>query len=168
MLPAAIGGFAALVVTGLAAVPAALARGSGAERSRRLAIVIAALALLSLPWLIPSLLVPVHADPTGADLFAARADTPFGRLGSLVMLSGIWNAQTVPRGYGGAGSFFWLLVVACALAGYVVRGQTATRLAGPRSGRPARARHRRDRRDAGNARDAAGSDRGLAWLRGAA
>jgi hypothetical protein len=120
MLPAAIGGFAALVVTGLAAVPASLARGNRAERSRRLAIVIAALALLSLPWLIPSLLVPVHADPTGADLFAARADTPAGRLGSLVMLSGIWNAQTVPRGYGGAGSFFWLFVVACALACYVV------------------------------------------------
>jgi hypothetical protein len=120
MLPAAIGGFAALIVTGLAAVPASLARGSRAERCRRLAVVVAALALLSLPWLIPSLLVPVHADPAGADLFAARADTPLGRLGSLVMLSGIWNSQTVPRGYGGAGSFFWLLVVACALACYVL------------------------------------------------
>ena len=106
----------------------------GAERRRRLTIVIAALALLSLPWLIPSLLVPVHADPMGADLFAARADTPVGRLGSLVMLSGIWNAQTVPRGYGGAGSFFWLLVVACALACYVLvarrqRGWTGLGLA---------------------------------------
>ncbi len=135
MLPAAIGGFAALIVTGLAAVPASLARGSGAERFRRLAAVIAVLALLSLPWLIPSLMVPVHTDPLGADLFAARADTPFGRLGSLVMLSGIWNSQTVPRGYGGAGSFFWLLVVACALACYVVvarrqRGWTGLGLAG--------------------------------------
>ena len=135
MLPAAIGGFAALIVTGLAAVPASLARGSGAERWRRLAAVIAVLALLSLPWLIPSLLVPVHADPVGADLFAARADTPLGRFGSLVMLSGIWNSQTVPRGYGGAGSFFWLLAVACALACYVVvarrqRGWTGLGLAG--------------------------------------
>jgi hypothetical protein len=120
MLPAAIGGFAALVVTGLAMVPVSLARGNPAQRCRRLATVIAALALLSLPWLIPSLFVPVHADPMGADLFAARADTPLGRLGSLVMLSGIWNTQTVPRGYGGAGSFFWLLVVACALACYVL------------------------------------------------
>jgi hypothetical protein len=135
MLPAAIGGFGALIVTGLAIVPASLARGSGAARSRRLAVVIAALGLLSLPWLIPSLLVPVHADPRGADLFAARADTPFGRLGSLVMLSGIWNSQTVPRGYGGAGSFFWLLVVVCALACYVLlarrqRGWTGVGLAG--------------------------------------
>jgi len=135
LLPAAIGGFAALVVTGLAIVPASLAPGSGTERCRRLAIVIAALTLLSLPWLIPSLLVPVHADPTGAGLFAARADTPLGRLGSLVMLSGIWNSQTVPRGYGGAGSIFWLLVVVCALACYVLlarrqRGWAGLGLAG--------------------------------------
>jgi hypothetical protein len=135
MLPAAIGGFAALIVTGVAVVPASLARGSAAVRCRRLAVVIAAIALLSLPWLIPSVLVPVHADPTGADLFAARADTPLGRLGSLVLLSGIWNSQTVPRGYGGAGSFFWLLVVASALACYVLlasrqRGWTGLGLAG--------------------------------------
>ena len=135
MLPAAVGGFAALVVTGLALVPAALARGSGAARYRRLAAAIAALALLSLPWLIPSLLVPVHTDPLGADLFAARADTPLGRLGSLAMLSGIWNSQTVPRGYGGAGSVFWLVAVACALACYLLlarrrRGSTGLGLAG--------------------------------------
>jgi hypothetical protein len=96
LLPAAVGGFAAMTVTGLAAVPAALARGTGRQRSRRLLTVLFGLGLLSLPWLIPSLIVPVHTDPLGADLFAARADTPFGRLGSLVMLSGIWNAQTVP------------------------------------------------------------------------
>jgi hypothetical protein len=127
MLPAAIGGFAAMTVTGLAAIPAALARGGG--RGRRLATVLAVLVLLSLPWLIPSLLVPVHTDPRGVNLFAARADTPFGRLGSLVLLSGIWNAQTVPRGYGGLASLFWLLVVACALAGYVL-------VARPRRGWP--------------------------------
>jgi hypothetical protein len=83
-------------------------------------VVMAALSLLSVPWLIPSMLVPVHTDPAGADLFAARADTPFGRIGSLAALSGIWNSQTVPRGYGGVGSFFWLLVVAGAVACYVV------------------------------------------------
>jgi hypothetical protein len=121
MLPAAIGGFAAMAVTGLAAVPAALARGGG--RGRRLLTVLAVVALLSLPWLIPSLVVPVHTDPLGVNLFAARADTPFGRLGSLVMLSGIWNDQTVPRGYGGAASLFWLLVVACAVAGYLLVGR---------------------------------------------
>jgi hypothetical protein len=87
--------------------------------------------LLSLPWLIPSLLVPVHTDPRGVDLFAARADTPFGRLGSLVLLSGIWNDQTVPRGYGGAGSVVWLVVVVCALAGYTFSAGTLRGPAGP-------------------------------------
>jgi hypothetical protein len=120
LLPAAIGGFAAMTVTGLAAVPAALARGAGRQRSGRLLTVLFSLGLLSLPWLIPSLIVPVHTDPLGADLFAARADTPFGRLGSLVMLSGIWNAQTVPPGYGGTAAIFWLVIVAAALAGYVL------------------------------------------------
>jgi hypothetical protein len=120
LLPAAIGGFTALIVTGLAVLPASLARGNAAERRRRLATIMAALAVLSLPWLIPSVLVPVHTDPAGADLFAAKADTPFGPLGSLVLLSGIWNSQTVPRGYGGAGAFFWLLVVAGATACYLL------------------------------------------------
>lgn len=36
------------------------------------------------------------------------------------MLSGIWNAQTVPRGYGGGPSAFWLLVVVASLCGYVL------------------------------------------------
>jgi hypothetical protein len=130
MLPAAVGGFAALTLTALAAAPAALARGTGRERAGRLAVVLGALLVLSLPWLIPSLVVPVHTDPRGVDLFGARADTPFGRLGSLILLSGIWNAQTVPRGYGGAASAFWLIVVGCALAGYVLQARARRMTAG--------------------------------------
>jgi hypothetical protein len=117
LLPAAVGGFAGMVITGLAAAPAALARG---QRARRLAVVFAAWMLLSLPWMIPSLIEPVRADPAGANLFAARADTPFGSLGSLALLSGIWNAQAVPAGYGGVTSACWLLVVATAGAGYLL------------------------------------------------
>jgi hypothetical protein len=117
LIPAAIGGFAAMSVTALAAVPAALV---SSRPARRLAMVLAGLALLSLPWLIPALAVPVHTDPRGVDAFAARADTPFGRPGSLLLLSGIWNAQTVPRGYGGGASAFWLLVVVASLCGYVL------------------------------------------------
>jgi hypothetical protein len=129
MLPAAIGGFAAMGITVLAAGPAALCRRvaggeaggeAGRERARRLATVAGCAAVLSLPWLIPAFAVAVHTDPRGVDAFAARADTPFGRLGSLVMLSGIWNAQTVPRGYGGGGSAVWLLVVVAALCGYLL------------------------------------------------
>jgi hypothetical protein len=123
MIPAGIGGFAAMGVTALAGLPAALSRADDAgrpQRARRLLALLAALALLSLAWLIPAFAVPAHTDPRGADAFAARADTPFGRLGSLLMLSGIWNAQTVPRGYGGGASAVWLLVVVAALAGYVL------------------------------------------------
>ena len=36
------------------------------------------------------------------------------------MLSGIWNAQAVPVGYGGVASVCWLLVVAAAAAGYLL------------------------------------------------
>ncbi len=123
LLPAAIGGFAAMAITGLAAVPVALARGTRRERVLRTGVLIAALAVVSLPWLVPSLIVPVHADPAGVRLFAARADTPFGRLGSLVALSGIWNSQTVPRGYGGLPAVCWLAVVAVAVAGYLLRAR---------------------------------------------
>jgi hypothetical protein len=155
LIPAAIGGYAAVGISALAAVPAALADpadppslgapSSPADppapgtpsspasvmppdprrrpaRARRLALTAAALGAASLPWLIPSLLVAVHTDPAGADAFAARPDTPFGGAGSLLMLGGIWNAQVVPRGYGGAGSAVWLLVVLAALAGYVLLG----------------------------------------------
>jgi hypothetical protein len=129
MLPAAIGGFAAMGITVLAAVPAALCRREGGrERARRLGCVAGCAAVLSLPWLIPAFAVAVHTDPRGVDAFAARADTPFGRLGSLVLLSGIWNAQTVPRGYGGGATVVWLLVVAAALCGYLALAR-ARRLA---------------------------------------
>jgi hypothetical protein len=122
LIPAAMAGFLAMSVTALAAVPAALvsAPRESSARARRLATVLAGLALLSLPWLIPALVVPVHTDPRGVDAFAARADTPFGRLGSLLMLSGIWNGQTVPRGYGGGATVFWLLVVVASLCGYLL------------------------------------------------
>ena len=143
LLPAVIGGFAAMAVTALVAVPAAvLSRGDapgrplrgdaippdpagrprpGRTRSpRRAAMVLAALAVGSLPWLIPSLLHAVYADPASVAVFAARADTPFGSLGSLLMLGGAWNAQTVPTAYGGAWSALWLALVIVALAGYLL------------------------------------------------
>jgi hypothetical protein len=140
LLPAAVGGFAAMAVSALATVPAAWWAGQerpaqhrpaqdrpgrdrpgrDRARARRLAGVLLALAVLSLPWAVPALLTTVHTDPNGVTAFAARADTPFGRAGSLLMLGGIWNAQTVPAGYGGASSLVWLAVVLVAVAGYVL------------------------------------------------
>ncbi len=122
VLPALIGGFAAMSITAVAAVPvAACGHGWGrADRVRRVGVTLGVLAVASLPWLIPSAIMAVHADPAGAAAFAPRADTPFGTVGSLLMLGGVWNAQAVPAGYGGLASTCWLLVVVAAITGYVV------------------------------------------------
>ena len=120
MVPAAIGGFAAMSITALGVLPVALCGGtSWPERGRRLVGTLSVIALASLPWLIPSLINPVHADPSGVAAFAARADTSFGALGSLLLLGGIWNAQAVPAGYGGPAAIGWLVVMVLAGTGYV-------------------------------------------------
>jgi hypothetical protein len=126
LVPAVIGGFAAMAITALVVVPVALF----ARNGRRAAIALAALVTGSLPWLIPALQHPVYADPAGVAAFAARADTPFGSAGSVLMLGGIWNAQTVPKGYGGAWSALWLAVVIVALAGYLAVARPARRWPG--------------------------------------
>ncbi|GAA3241412.1 hypothetical protein [Nonomuraea helvata] len=92
MLPAAVGGFAAMTVTAITALPVA----------RRVLPVAGLLAAFSLPWLVPTALRPegIAGDPVGVYAFAARADTPFGAVGSLLSLGGIWNAYAVPPGYG--------------------------------------------------------------------
>ncbi len=116
MLPAVIGGFAAMAVTALVVVPGVLL----AADLRRAVVGLTALAVGSLPWFIPSLLHAVYVDPASVAAFAGRADTPFGSIGSLLMLGGAWNAQTVPKAYGGWWSALWLAVVIIALAGYAV------------------------------------------------
>ncbi len=116
LLPAIIGGFAAMAITALVAIPAAVFTRS----TRRAAVALVTLAVGSLPWFIPSLLHPVYVDPASVAAFAARADTLFGSIGSLLMLGGAWNAQTVPKAYGGPWSALWLAAVIVALAGYLL------------------------------------------------
>jgi hypothetical protein len=123
LLPAAVGGFAAMSISALVAVPTALHRGTARARLANVAAVLAVLAALSLPWLIPSLARQVHTSPTGVAAFAARADTPFGTVGSLIALGGAWNAQTVPAGYGGAGSVLWFCLAVTALGGFLLLGR---------------------------------------------
>ncbi|MGH3120087.1 MAG: hypothetical protein ACRDND_03490 [Streptosporangiaceae bacterium] len=136
LLPAAAGGFAAMSVSALVVMPAAVLGPGGAGPAparRRLASGAAALVVLgacSLPWLIPSLLRTVYADPAGVAAYAARADTPFGSLGSLLMLGGGWNAQTVPAGYGGGWSVLWLAFVIAAAAAYLAFGLRSRRWPG--------------------------------------
>jgi hypothetical protein len=125
LLPAAAGGFAAMSVAGLVAVPAAACRrGTARHRLATVSAAVGVLGLLSLPWLIPSLTRQVHTSPAGVAAFAARADTPFGTVGSVLMLGGMWNAQTVPAGYGGWVSVLWLCLVLIALAGFVTFGRS--------------------------------------------
>ncbi|MCO5997673.1 hypothetical protein [Actinoallomurus rhizosphaericola] len=157
LVPAAIGGFAAMAVSGLVVLVIGLHRPrpgrsvgvgrsgagrsvgvgrSGAGRSvgvgwsgrKGLPWSIAALLVMSLPWLVPSVArfsgVPV--DPAGVAAFAARADTPFGAVGSLLLLGGGWNAETVPPGYGAAVTAVpWLCVVLLALVAYARGGRAA-------------------------------------------
>ncbi len=96
-LPAAVGGFMAMIITGVTAVTVSL---TSSGRARSLATVCLVVTALSLPWLLPGLLRPagVPGDPAGVDAFAARADTPLGVLGSLLLLGGIWNREVVPPG----------------------------------------------------------------------
>jgi hypothetical protein len=124
LLPAAVGGFAAMTISALVALPAAVCGtpGPATRKLRAGAVTLAVTGAASLPWLIPSLLRPVYADPAGVAAFAARADTPFGAAGSVLMLGGMWNARAVPAGYGGGWSVLWLAVVVTAAAGYVLLG----------------------------------------------
>jgi hypothetical protein len=114
LIPAVIGGFAAWAISALTALVVA----------RRRVPALVALIVVALPWLVPSLLrlSDAPSDPSGVAAFAARADTPFGTLGSLLLLGGTWNAETVPRGYGGlVPALAWLCVVLVALAAYARR-----------------------------------------------
>jgi hypothetical protein len=127
LVPAAIGGFAAVSISALAAIPVAClasvrpdSAAGRLPRALRAGLVVVLLAAASLPWAIPALSTGVRASPVGAAAFAARADTPFGTIGSLLMLGGIWNSQAVPAGYGGPDSGFWLAVAVLAIAGYIL------------------------------------------------
>jgi hypothetical protein len=99
---AAAGGPSAVLLAALVAIPVLLWPGGAAAWWRRLVVNAATLVVVSLPWLLPALLSPgsVPTDRAGVALFATRPDTPFGSLGSLLSLGGVWNAQVVPAGRG--------------------------------------------------------------------
>jgi hypothetical protein len=129
LLPAAVGGFAAMNVSALVVGLGVLAAGAP-HRGRRVLKAGAVLIGLALPWLVPALLAGGHGrtDPAGVDLFAARADTPFGSFGSLLSLGGIWNAEVVPPGYGtwfGATGRLVLSLTAIGAFGWALRNRTA-------------------------------------------
>ncbi|MBR8741278.1 hypothetical protein [Nocardiopsis sp. MG754419] len=113
LLPAAVGGFSSVILSALTVGPTAL------RRWRDAGWVLAALVLVSLPWLVPSLTGGATTDPAGVAAFAARADTPAGTVGSLLLLGGVWNAGAVPPGYGEPVTVaLRVLLVLVALAGW--------------------------------------------------
>uniref|UniRef100_UPI0008375865 hypothetical protein n=1 Tax=Actinomadura kijaniata TaxID=46161 RepID=UPI0008375865 len=119
LLPAAAGGFAAMAVSGLAALP--IAAFTARRRARALAAAFGVLALLSLPWLVTGWLRPsgMPGDTGAVEAFAARADTPFGAPGSLLLLGGAWNRETVPPAYGTPPlALAWALVVVVAVLAF--------------------------------------------------
>ncbi|GII33100.1 hypothetical protein Pmi06nite_65420 [Planotetraspora mira] len=122
LLPAAVGGFQAMLVTAVAVLPVAAFRSADGWRARVRGIVASAatMAVLSLPWLVPALRSDAIADPAGVAAFAPRADGPFGTLGSLLCLGGIWNAEAGVPGQGSWGTAAVRLVLsAVALTGFV-------------------------------------------------
>ncbi len=166
LLPAAVGGFAAMTISALVALPAAaFSARQPAARWRAGAIALAVIGAASLPWLIPSLLRPVYADPAGVAAFAARADTPFGSAGSVLMLGGMWNARAVPAGYGGGWSVLWLAAVLTALAGFVLLGPAAGALARAGDGRAGGPGDRLSRPDRPRPGPAAGRSGAVARVR---
>ncbi|MFI6506918.1 hypothetical protein ACIBCT_04870 [Streptosporangium sp. NPDC050855] len=89
LLPAAVGGFQAMLVSVMTLVPVA---------GRRAPRVLTIAAVLSLPWLVPALGSAAVTDPAGVRAFAPRADGPLGTLGSLLTLGGVWNSGAVVPG----------------------------------------------------------------------
>ncbi|HLS45239.1 MAG TPA: hypothetical protein VK045_07375 [Ornithinicoccus sp.] len=84
---------------------------------------LAPVALLSLPWLLAALAHPTAgAVPDGADAFAVAADGPWGTVGSVVTLGGVWASGAWPESrmhpgvlavqlvlvLGAAGAWWWL------------------------------------------------------------
>jgi hypothetical protein len=152
LVPAAVGGFAAMNISALVVVSVVAVRprrrrerlrGERISRRdgvhdhdggvfRRVVPALLVLVGLSLPWLVPAVLqqftgrgTAYGTDPAGVDLFAARADTPFGSLGSLLSLGGIWNGEVVPPGLGawpGAAARLALSLIAIAFFAAALRG----------------------------------------------
>ncbi|GAA0948797.1 hypothetical protein GCM10009560_66430 [Nonomuraea longicatena] len=123
LLPAAVGGFAAMTVTAITALPVAAFVAWRSRTPRALLWPFALLAAGSLPWLVTALARPggLTGDPVGVEAFAARADGPFGAVASLLSLGGVWNAWAVPAAFDTVpGAVARLTLVAAGVAGFAL------------------------------------------------
>ena len=92
-------GLASLTPTGglfvLAMSTPVLLWSSAAPRGRR-ALVVLAGAALQLPWVVPSVLHPAAVGAAGVDVFALRAEGPWGSVLTALGTGGVWNVDAVP------------------------------------------------------------------------
>ena len=89
LLPAVIGGFAAMAITAVMVIPVAIFT----RRPRTIAVALGAIGVGSLPWLIPAGLHTVYADPAGVAAFAARAWRALIRASSSARSSRVTSAH---------------------------------------------------------------------------
>lgn len=86
---------------GLIAAVVALCTTGPCRRGRRIAGTAVIALVVNLPWLVPGILTSgAPADPNGATAFAARPDTGWGLVGSLLGLGGIWKTSVDPPSRG--------------------------------------------------------------------
>ncbi len=96
VLPLALASFGS-PTGGLLAGFVVLVLGTDLARLRGAGALLAAVVVTNLPWLLPGVLGSANAgDPAGVSGFAARADTPYGVLGSVLSFGGIWKSSVVP------------------------------------------------------------------------
>jgi hypothetical protein len=111
-------------------VVAAMCLPDATWRARALSAV--TVVVVNAPWWLPGVLQDAAArgDPTGVAVFAARSDTLWGDIGSLLGLGGIWNAQVVPDSRGSVFAAVALVLVLCiGGVGLLSLVRTAPRLA---------------------------------------
>jgi len=73
-------------------------RASRREGIRSMITVTGLVAVVSLPWLVPSLFRPnrLPNSAQGLQAFAPRSDSPLGTIGSVLSLGGMWNTSLAP------------------------------------------------------------------------
>ncbi|WP_392426152.1 hypothetical protein [Barrientosiimonas humi] len=92
VLLASIGGANSAAMVALAAVPALAWQRAWRGLAGMVVLTIGAAAI----WALPSLTGGAAGDPAGADAFAARSDSPFGLVASLLSGGGFWNVSSWP------------------------------------------------------------------------
>jgi hypothetical protein len=117
------GSTSALIATMTAVLVMVSTRRPATSLVRPLLLTVLAFVVLDAAWLVPSLTRAggVPADPSGVDAFAARSDSAYGTVLSLVSLGGIWHEPSWPGSRGSVVTVGLALAVAVAVVGGLSR-----------------------------------------------